>query len=166
MKYSDHTHFTSNHLWLISLRRYFIYAAVFHLIWEFAHLPLYTIWQTGSDRELAFAASHCAAGDVLIAMSTMLLSLFLVGDSAWPGAKKHRVLAVAVILAVGYTIFSEWLNIVVREAWAYRDIMPIVPIINTGLSPILQWIVVPTAAYMLATRTAAGPLARAGHERG
>ena len=65
--------------WLVTLRRYIFYAAVFHLLWEFAHLPLYTIWQTGTARELAFAAVHCTAGDILIAMSTMLISLFLIG---------------------------------------------------------------------------------------
>jgi hypothetical protein len=54
-------------------------------------------------------------------------------------------------MGVGYTIFSEWLNIVVREAWAYRDIMPVIPIIDAGLTPFLQWLVVPTAAYLGAT---------------
>lgn len=152
--------------WLVTLRRYIFYAAVFHLLWEFAHLPLYTIWQTGTARELAFAAVHCTAGDILIAMSTMLISLFLIGESAWPAQKRRAVLAVAIVLAVGYTIFSEWLNIVVREAWAYRDIMPVVPVVNTGLSPILQWIVVPSAAYALATRAGGWPPRSFGREHG
>lgn len=152
--------------WLITLRRYIFCAAAFHLLWELAHLPLYTIWQTGTTRELAFAAIHCTAGDILIAMSTMLISLFLIGDSAWPAQKSGAVLAVAIVLAVAYTIFSEWLNIVVREAWAYRDIMPVVPVINTGLSPILQWIVVPSAAYAFAMRAGRRSPERVGHEHG
>jgi hypothetical protein len=61
------------------------------------------------------------------------------------------VLLAAVAMGVGYTIFSEWLNIVVREAWAYRDIMPVIPVIDAGLTPFLQWLVVPTAAYLGAT---------------
>jgi len=153
-------------VWLVALRRYIFFAAIFHLLWEFAHLPLYTIWQTGTARELAFAAVHCTAGDILIAMSTMLMSLFLIGDSAWPARKRGAVLALAIILAVGYTIFSEWLNIVVREAWAYRDIMPVVPVVNTGLSPILQWILVPSAAYTLATRAGRRSSEDVGHEHG
>ena len=55
-------------------------------------------------------------------------------------------------LGVSYTIFSEWLNIVIRAAWAYRDIMPVVPVIDAGLTPLLQWIIVPTLAYRAATR--------------
>lgn len=44
---------------------------------------------------------------------------------------------------VGYTIFSEWLNIVVRKSWQYSELMPVVPFIDTDLSPLLQWIIIP-----------------------
>ena len=99
-----------------------------------------------------FAVVHCTGGDLLIAMSTLLLALFLVGVHAWPSERAGRVLLLAVALGVSYTIFSEWLNIVIRAAWAYRDIMPVVPVIDAGLTPLLQWIIVPTLAYWAATR--------------
>jgi hypothetical protein len=51
---------------------------------------------------------------------------------------------------VGYTIYSEWLNVSVRGTWAYSDLMPVVPIIRTGLTPLLQWLVVPTLALWVA----------------
>jgi len=51
-----------------------------------------------------------------------------------------------------YTIFSEWLNIVVRASWAYSPLMPVVHLINIGLSPLLQWIVIPAAALYAARR--------------
>ena len=133
--------------WLRALRRYLAFAAVAHLLWEFAHLPLYTIWLTGTPGELAFAAIHCTGGDVLITLSTVMLALFLVGRPDWPLARARRVLVTAIALGVGYTIFSEWLNIEVREAWAYRDLMPVIPILDAGLSPVLQWVVIPAAAY-------------------
>ena len=34
--------------WLNVLRRYLVAIAVGNLIWEFAHMPLYTLWETGS----------------------------------------------------------------------------------------------------------------------
>jgi hypothetical protein len=43
------------------------------------------------------------------------------------------------------------LNIEIREAWAYRDLMPVIPVIDAGLSPILQWVIIPIAAYTYAT---------------
>ncbi|SEL74736.1 hypothetical protein SAMN05443999_107206 [Roseovarius azorensis] len=143
---------TSDTGWLSVIRRYIVYAAVGHLIWEMAHIPLYTIWVEGTWGEIAFAVVHCTGGDLLITMSTLLLALFLVGGQAWPSERARRVLLLTVALGVSYTIFSEWLNIVIRAAWAYRDIMPVVPVIDAGLTPLLQWIIVPTLAYWAATR--------------
>jgi hypothetical protein len=137
--------------WLGALRRYVLFAALVHLIWEFAHLPLYTIWETGTPGELVFAAAHCTGGDILITLSTFMLSLFLFARASWPHARHWPVLAGAVVFGVAYTIFSEWLNIEVREAWAYRDVMPVIPVIDAGLSPVLQWIVIPITGYCWAT---------------
>ena len=137
--------------WLGALRRYFAFAAIAHLVWEFAHLPLYTIWLTGTPGELVFAAVHCTGGDILITLSTIMLSLCVFGSADWPRNRVRRVLGGAVIFGVAYTIFSEWLNIELREAWAYREIMPVIPMIDAGLSPILQWIVIPVVGYCWAT---------------
>ena len=133
--------------WLGALRRYVVFAAVAHLFWEFAHLPLYTIWLTGTAGQLAFAAVHCTGGDILITLSTITLALFLVGRPDWPHARAGAVLGTAIAFGVGYTIFSEWLNIEVRQAWAYRDLMPVIPLVDAGLSPVIQWIAIPLAAW-------------------
>ena len=137
--------------WLFALRRYIAFIAVANLIWEFAHMPLYTLWETGSTSEIVFAARHCTGGDILIALSAVMLALILVGSPAWPAEGKRRVIVLTVTFGLGYTVFSEWLNIEVRQAWAYRDLMPVIPVIDAGLSPVLQWILVPLAAFHFAT---------------
>lgn len=136
--------------WLGTLRRYMIFIAIANLAWEFVHMPLYTLWRTGSPSEIAFAALHCTGGDVLIALSAIVLALFLAGDPAWPAARSGQVTSLTLVLGLAYTLFSEWLNIEVREAWAYSDLMPVIPIIDAGLSPVLQWIVIPLVAFRYA----------------
>ena len=123
-------------------------------MWESLHLPLYTIWTTGTLREKAFAVLHCTGGDILIGLSVLSLSLFLVGAREWPAASYARVRILTIGFGVTYTIFSEWLNIVVRAAWAYSELMPVLPLLQTGLSPLLQWVVVPALALHLARRFA------------
>ena len=144
-----------NPAWLMMLRRYIVFLAVASLAWEFGHLPLYTIWNTGSLSGLGFAALHCTGGDVLIALSTITLALFVVGRPGWPLERFRAVAALTIGLGLFYTVFSEWLNIEVREAWTYRDLMPVVPVIETGLSPLLQWLVIPMAAFWWAARPVA-----------
>lgn len=137
--------------WLSALRRYIAFIAAANLVWEFAHMPLYTLWETGSAGEIVFAAVHCTGGDILIALSAVMLALFFVGTPAWPAVRTGRVVVLTVALGLGYTVFSEWLNIEVRQAWAYRDLMPVIPVIDAGLSPVLQWIFVPLTAFRFAT---------------
>src|SRR3546814_20472472 len=81
-----------------------------------------------------------------------MLALFLVVRASWPQVDSRLIVAVAVVLGLSYTLFSEWLNIEIRQSWAYRDIMPVVPIVDAGLSPVLQWIIVPLAAFWVALR--------------
>jgi hypothetical protein len=62
------------------------------------------------------------------------------------------VMLAATILGLGYTVYSEWLNVNVRETWAYTAWMPRIPPLGTGLSPLLQWIVVPGLAFFIVWR--------------
>jgi hypothetical protein len=46
----------------------------------------------------------------------MIIALLAVGSSAWPLERLRTVATLTIILGIGYTTFSEWLNIVVRAA--------------------------------------------------
>ena len=145
--------------WLTALRLYLAATAVLHLGWEILQLPLYTIWRTGTARELVFAIFHCTAGDVMIASLALLVSLILAGNSVWTAERFLPVMVTTLGIGAGYTIYSEWLNTVVRKTWAYSDLMPIVPWIGTGLFPLLQWLIVPALVFasVLKSANAAGP---------
>src|SRR3546814_20556698 len=84
--------------WLSVLRRYLAVIAVGNLAWEFAQLPLYTIWHGGTPREIAFAALHCTGGDVLIAGAALLGALLVAGTGEWP---HDRFATVAVLAMLG-----------------------------------------------------------------
>lgn len=141
--------------WLATLRRYLGYSAVSHLAWESLQLPLYTIWADGSWAEIAFAVLHCTAGDLLIGTSALVAALVLIGKPFWPEDERvfRRVLVLAVIVGVAYTIFSEWLNTVARVSWTYSPLMPVVPGLGTGLSPLAQWLLIPPLCLFAARPT-------------
>src|SRR3546814_14924807 len=81
-----------------------------------------------------------------------MLALFLAGQPAWPRSGSRRVIVTTVILGLSYTLFSEWLNIEIRQSWAYRDVMPVIHLVDFGLSPVTQVILVPLAAFWWASR--------------
>ena len=139
---------------LEALRLYLGVIAIGNLVWEFLQPPFYTIWKTGAFGEQAFAALHCTLGDVLIAASTLAISRGLVGDRHWPWRRSWAVISVTIFTGLAYAIFSEWLNVEVRATWTYSEWMPVVPVLglNIGLSPLLQWVVVPIAAFAITSK--------------
>lgn len=120
--------------------------------WETLPLPLYTIWTTGTIATKAFAVAHCTLGDLCIAAVTILAALVVIGLDAWPLRGFRQVFLFTVVLGIVYAIYSEWLNTTVRQSWAYSPLMPVVPRLGIGLSPLLQWLVVPSLALNLTGR--------------
>ena len=147
---------TSTGDWLTALRRYLVVIAVGNLAWEFLQLPLYTIWYEGSSQEIVFAVLHCTGGDLLITATVLLGTLLITANGRWPHSRYAIVAAIAILGGIAYTIFSEWLNTEIRGSWAYTDLMPQLPLIGTGIAPLVQWIVVPLAAFWWAYRPFAG----------
>lgn len=143
---------TSTGEWLRFLRRYLLASGFGNLVWEFAQLPLYTIWHKESPRDIIFAVVHCTAGDLLIASAALVGALAIAGNGRWPHAQVRTVAVIAVLGGLAYTAFSEWLNTEIRGNWAYTEFMPTLPLIGVGLSPFTQWIVVPIAAFWWAHR--------------
>ncbi len=137
--------------WLQAIRRYLAASMVLHTIWEVAQLPLYTIWAESASRQ-AFAVIHCTLGDLMIAALALIVSLTIAGRHQWPHASLQATFIVLLVLGLGYTIYSEWINVSVRGSWAYSPSMPTVPWLGTGLSPLLQWLAVPILALRIAVR--------------
>jgi hypothetical protein len=147
--------------WLPALRNYLLVTAAGHFAWELLQLPLYTIFRTDPTKEILFAVFHCTGGDILITMSTVFAALVLVGNASWPKPGVYmRVALVTVTLGAAYAVFSEWLNVSVRNSWAYVPAMPVVPPLGTGLAPLAQWFVVPALGFWLVSRWLTGAAKR------
>jgi hypothetical protein len=140
-----------SHQYSDRLRAFRVYLAVTilaNLAWETLQLPLYTIWTSGTVGERVFAIVHCTGGDMLIALSSLVASLIVVGSPGWPRERFGQVAVLAIAFGFAYTGFSEWLNVSVRKSWAYSDWMPVIPVAGgIGLSPLLQWLVIPAGAF-------------------
>ena len=125
--------------------RYLLAVTVLNLFWELAHLPLYTIWTTGSAGENVFAALHCTVGDAMIATIALATALVVCKARAWPSNKFLAVALLAILFGIAYTVYSEWRNTTVTMGWAYASAMP--RLFGIGLSPVAQWMVVPAVVF-------------------
>lgn len=125
-------------------------ALVLHGLWEVAQLPLYTLWEDPSRRRIIAYLIHCIAGDVLIATTLFLFTAALFRDFAWPLHRPWRAGVIMVAMGLIYTVFSEWYNVYRAGAWAYAASMPLVA--GIGLTPLMQWIVVPVVMIVIIRR--------------
>jgi len=132
--------------------RYVPLLGALNLLWEIAHLPLYTVWAEGTLPYLAYVVVHCTLGDLVIGASALASALVATRAGAIDQWKFQKVGLVAVVTGIGYTVLSEWMNTIARPSWEYSALMPVVNLngMEIGLSPLMQWLVVPPLALWLA----------------
>src|SRR6267143_5558398 len=136
------------------LRRYLLWLAVLSLGWEIAQLPLYTLWKAATLASMAFAVAHCTVGDILIGSAALAAALVITQAPTLAGWHWRRIAFVSAMIATSYTAFSEWMNTFVLRSWEYSELMPRVSLgdIELGLSPLVQWLLIPPLALWLASR--------------
>ncbi len=133
--------------------RYLGFLFFANLIWEFAQMPLYSLWYEGSWEEIIYSGIHCTVGDLMIGASALFLGVLFVGRSSWPTGQRKRVAFFTVLFGLAYTAFSEWMNVYQHKSWSYSELMPLLPGMGIGLSPLAQWIVLPVIGFGFAYRS-------------
>lgn len=129
------------------LGQWAVLALFLHLIWEIAHVRLYTTWRDESPSYIAYSVLHCTVGDVLIAVGTYLLSALATRRVDWPVTALWPGAVIAMASGVGYTAYSEWVNVYRLHSWQYLPSMPLVG--GIGVTPLMQWIVIPLLMIVL-----------------
>lgn len=92
---------------------------------------------------------HCTLGDVLLTLWFFWIVSLLSRNRKWFLRMKGWNFFVFIGFGAAYTIYSEHVNVHVFQSWAYNEAMPIIPWIKVGLTPILQWMVIPFGAILL-----------------
>jgi hypothetical protein len=122
-----------------------------NLAWETAQLPLYTLWSEASAGTIACSVAHCTAGDIAIGAAALIMVLILGRERAVSQWRWRRIAVWTALAGAAYTVFSEWNNTAILGSWAYSGLMPVLKVagIDIGLSPLLQWLVLPPLALYL-----------------
>ncbi|MFI5304702.1 MAG: hypothetical protein ACHQYP_07885 [Nitrospiria bacterium] len=111
--------------------------------WEMVQTPLYEDVFRKTYLQILISRLHCTLGDVQILLSAYWFVARFSNNRYWVMFFRLQHLLGFTPLGLGYTLFSEWVNIDIRSAWKYSPLMPRIPLIGTGLMPFLQWLVLP-----------------------
>ena len=122
---------------------------ILNFAWELLQMPLYD--------NTSFKISHvgfCALGSVADAIMVVLIyfSLAIVFKTLfWMRPLKWQRIIVAVLIGGVGSALSEIRHLSLGN-WAYSDLMPLLPIIKVGLSPVLQFMILPVLIYILSLK--------------
>ena len=120
-----------------------IFAFLLNLTWEFAQVPLFAGMPSAEHWHAVLVCARATLGDVVIA----LIGFWTIAASTRARTWVLRPTAAHIIgfEAVGLliTVVMEWLATRVLGRWTYAEAMPVIPLLEVGLAPLLQWIVLP-----------------------
>lgn len=119
------------------------------LLWEIAQLPLYDVWHQDKWSYILYGLAHCTFGDLLILLATYELVALFTGGRTWYRSAPVTRSLLFTLLGVAYTVYSELMNVRIKGTWGYTDLMPIVPLLNIGGTPFLQWLLIPSVLIWL-----------------
>lgn len=105
----------------------FLLAFVLNLLWENLHSVLYSNYKGGEITEFILARASLFDAFLITLILIPFVYLIALKNKSW------LIIVVGTIIAV----INEWYGLSTSR-WMYNSLMPILPIINVGLSPTLQ----------------------------
>jgi hypothetical protein len=123
-----------------------ILAFLLNLAWELVQGPLYEGYHY-NVQHIIFCALGAVADAIMVLLIYFGLALIFKNALWAQNLTISRILLVMVIGGMG-AILSEKRHLA-EGSWAYAASMPIIPIVDAGLSPVLQFTVLPVLIYFL-----------------
>lgn len=124
---------------LKKLFQVFILGFIFNIIWENLHSSLYMHYQGGEITELILLRA------TLFDTAFIGLAFFIVYTISV--LKNNKLLWLIIIGLVGAIIIE--LHALNTNRWAYGQAMPIIPFLNTGLTPTIQLAFITSLIYKI-----------------
>ncbi len=129
-----------------------LFALLLNLPWEFLQAPLYVGMPTMPHWQAVQACTQAALGDVLIALTAYWAVAGWRRRRDWLRDYGTKECLGFVLVGVGLTVALEWHATLGSQRWEYVPLMPSLPWLGTGLSPLLQWLILPPLILWMSRR--------------
>ena len=129
-----------------------IFSFLLNLAWEMWQVPFFLGMADAPHWQGVKACTRATAGDAAIALAAFWVAAALARNRHWILTPRKRDLAAFIGTGLIVTIVLESLATEVLGRWTYAEAMPRLPIIGTGLLPLLQWLLIPPLVIWFARR--------------
>lgn len=132
------------------------FSLLLNLPWELGQMPFYRCAETLSKRDAVAFCVLASLGDAAIAAAAYRAVARASGSRDWVLDPSPRQVAGFVGAGLALTVVFEWVATEVIDQWQYAPAMPRLPLLGTGLAPLLQWTLLPPLVLALAGRRLRG----------
>lgn len=123
-----------------------VLAFLLNFAWEVIQMPLFKDASFNIEH-IAFCALASVADAIMVLLIYFCFALIYRNPLWVENLTLPRILLLMLVGAIG-AIIAEMRH-VSAGSWAYGKSMPIIPIVDVGLSPVLQFMLLPTLIYYL-----------------
>ena len=129
-----------------------IFGFLLNFIWEIWQVPLFQSMDNLTHFEATIRCTQGTLGDVVILLVAFWIIALTTRSRSW--IIHPKTIQVTGFIAIGMviTVVVEAIAINVLNRWQYATAMPTLPILGTGITPILQWLIIPPIIVSLMLR--------------
>ena len=121
-------------------------AFFFNVAWEILQVPLFKDG-TYSWSHIVFCVVASVA-DVIMVLLVYFGFAIIYKNALWiQHLNLIRIILLLLTGGIGAVLAETWH--LSNATWTYADAMPVIPILNAGLSPVLQFMILPLLVYLL-----------------
>ena len=123
-----------------------------NFIWEMVQMPLFVLTGDSSLANYTLICLQASIGDVLILLVMYWCVVVTTKTRTWMFHLNPGRLISFIAIGILLTIVLEAVSVNLLQRWDYSELMPTVPVLGTGLAPILQWLFIPLLLLWLLRR--------------
>ncbi|HXI01179.1 MAG TPA: hypothetical protein VNI52_13005 [Sphingobacteriaceae bacterium] len=120
-----------------------------NFIWEVFQMPLYKIG-TPNLKSIAFCVLASVADAIMVILLYYVFA-FAYKTPFWIQTLTIQRMVMLILVGAVGAILAE-MRYTSEGDWAYADAMPLIPLVNAGLSPVLQFMLLPVLTYYTSFR--------------
>ncbi len=120
-----------------------IFAFLLNFIWELVQMPLFAGAADFVPYQTIFHCMKATLGDVVISLVAFAGACRIARSRTWIISMNKSDIVCFLAIGLVITIVFELLATGPLNRWEYGELMPVIPVIGIGVTPVAQWVILP-----------------------
>ena len=120
-----------------------IFAFLLNYVWELLQMPLFGGFADFPYYQTILHCTKATFGDVVISLVAFSGACLITRSRMWIISMNKSGVVAFLAIGLAITIVFELLATGPLNRWEYGELMPMIPVIGVGVSPVAQWVILP-----------------------